>query len=232
MTRFDDNSVASLIYLLLWLLQCVLRVSYVDEHDIRLVKKSQKKSLQDSKLLCVQPRKVVTLQCLSSHKSSSLSSPVRLGGGGRSLSKCQIYKACWRIHPEGFSVHSRLQTFPPGGRGTPESSSVSAPAWYLLGLSSRRRTPATVRLPTSCLVQLWPLRSHPGPPRAAVLQEERRRLHRLLASVPAARVAPLDAGSGPPVPEPPVCPCRARPDHQATPQRLQAVHQLEVWGAG
>uniref|UniRef100_H3DH48 P2X purinoceptor n=1 Tax=Tetraodon nigroviridis TaxID=99883 RepID=H3DH48_TETNG len=37
--------------------KCVLRVSYVDKPDIWLVKKSQKKSLQDSKLLHVQPRK-------------------------------------------------------------------------------------------------------------------------------------------------------------------------------
>ncbi|TNM90076.1 hypothetical protein fugu_004310 [Takifugu bimaculatus] len=37
--------------------KCILRVSYVDEHDIWLVKKSQKKSAQDSKLLSVQPRK-------------------------------------------------------------------------------------------------------------------------------------------------------------------------------
>lgn len=50
--------------LLMYLLQCILRVSYVDENDIWLVKKSQKKSAQDSKLLSVQPRKVTTLQHL------------------------------------------------------------------------------------------------------------------------------------------------------------------------
>lgn len=65
---FDSKSVVSLIEnLLLCLLQCILRVSYVDEHDIWLVKKSQKKSLQDSKRLSVEPRKVNMLQWLSSH---------------------------------------------------------------------------------------------------------------------------------------------------------------------
>lgn len=51
--------------LLLCPVQCILRVSYVDENDIWLVKKSQKKSLQDSKLLSVKPRKVNTQQGLS-----------------------------------------------------------------------------------------------------------------------------------------------------------------------
>ncbi|GAA6223747.1 P2X purinoceptor 4-like [Lates japonicus] len=37
--------------------KCVLCVSYVDENNIRLVKKSQKKSLQDVKPMSVQPRK-------------------------------------------------------------------------------------------------------------------------------------------------------------------------------
>uniref|UniRef100_A0A7N8XPL0 P2X purinoceptor n=1 Tax=Mastacembelus armatus TaxID=205130 RepID=A0A7N8XPL0_9TELE len=37
--------------------KCVLCVSYVDENNIRLVKRSQKKSLQDIKPLSVQPRK-------------------------------------------------------------------------------------------------------------------------------------------------------------------------------
>lgn len=39
-------------------LQCILCVSYVDENNIRLVKRSQKKSLQDVKAASVQPRKV------------------------------------------------------------------------------------------------------------------------------------------------------------------------------
>lgn len=39
-------------------LQCVLCVSYVDESDIRLVRSSQKKSLQGIKPTAVQPRKV------------------------------------------------------------------------------------------------------------------------------------------------------------------------------
>ncbi|KAM9857917.1 P2X purinoceptor 7 [Aulostomus maculatus] len=38
-------------------LKCILCVSYVDENNIRLVKRSQKKSLQDLKPLSVQPRK-------------------------------------------------------------------------------------------------------------------------------------------------------------------------------
>uniref|UniRef100_A0A8C4EY35 P2X purinoceptor n=1 Tax=Dicentrarchus labrax TaxID=13489 RepID=A0A8C4EY35_DICLA len=38
--------------------KCILCVSYVDENNIRLVKKSQKKSLQDMKPTTIQPRKV------------------------------------------------------------------------------------------------------------------------------------------------------------------------------
>lgn len=75
-TCLDYAWVASLIDPLLGLLQCIIRVSYVDEHDIWLVRKSQKKSLQDSKVLRVQPRKVTMLQCLSSHKTSGLSFPL------------------------------------------------------------------------------------------------------------------------------------------------------------
>nr|WGS94586.1 P2X7 [Lateolabrax maculatus] len=37
--------------------KCIVCVSYVDENNIRLVKRSQKKSLQDLKPTCVQPRK-------------------------------------------------------------------------------------------------------------------------------------------------------------------------------
>lgn len=58
-TRLTTNLLSDL---LLGLLQCILRVSYVDEHDIWLVKKPKKKSLQDCKPLSVQPRKVNTLQ--------------------------------------------------------------------------------------------------------------------------------------------------------------------------
>ncbi|XP_053181431.1 P2X purinoceptor 7-like [Scomber japonicus] len=36
--------------------KCILCVSYVDENNIRLVKRSQKKSLQDVKPMLVQPR--------------------------------------------------------------------------------------------------------------------------------------------------------------------------------
>ncbi|KAM3611294.1 uncharacterized protein V6R79_016168 [Siganus canaliculatus] len=38
--------------------KCILCVSYVDDDSIRLVKRSHKKSLQDMKLISVQPRKV------------------------------------------------------------------------------------------------------------------------------------------------------------------------------
>ncbi|MEQ2205159.1 hypothetical protein XENOCAPTIV_027121, partial [Xenoophorus captivus] len=37
--------------------QCILCVSYVDEKKLRLVKRSHKKSLQNLKPMCVQPRK-------------------------------------------------------------------------------------------------------------------------------------------------------------------------------
>lgn len=39
-------------------LQCILCVSYIDENNLRLVKRSQKKSLQVIKPMSVQPRKV------------------------------------------------------------------------------------------------------------------------------------------------------------------------------
>lgn len=82
-------------------------------------------------------------------------------------------------------------------------------------------------------MQVCRLRPHPGPPGAAVLQVERRHLHHLLASVPAAGAEPLHAGGRPPLPGPPVSPPRgAGPDRQPAPQRLQAVHLLEVRGPG
>lgn len=42
----------------LCVLQCILCVSYIDENNLRLVKSSQKKSLQDIKPMSVHPRKV------------------------------------------------------------------------------------------------------------------------------------------------------------------------------
>lgn len=44
------------------LLQGILCVCYVDENKIRLVKSSQKRSLQDKKPISVQPREVKLLE--------------------------------------------------------------------------------------------------------------------------------------------------------------------------
>lgn len=64
------------------LLQCILCVSYVDESNILLVKRSQKKSLQDVKPTSVQPRKVdllhrdtVRLQAKPCHDFSDIFYP-------------------------------------------------------------------------------------------------------------------------------------------------------------
>ena len=56
------------------LLQCVLCVSHVDEDNIRLVKKSLKKSLQDVKPVSVVPRQVKLLQRGKIHRVRSVRS--------------------------------------------------------------------------------------------------------------------------------------------------------------
>lgn len=123
-----------------------------------------------------------------------------------------------------------MEPFVTGGHRPPKSSFVSATVWCHIRLSSWHQAPPTDR-PT-CLVQVCLLRSHLGPPWRAMLPEEWRRLHHLVASVRAACVAPLYAGSRPPVPGPPGSTHRAGPDHHPAPLRLQTVHLLEVWGAG
>lgn len=66
------------------------------------------------------------------------------------------------------------------------------------------------------------------PPGGAVLQAERRRLHRLVSSVQAAGVGPLTAAGRPALPGPSGSPCWRGAARRPASLRLQAVHQLEV----
>ncbi|CAG09653.1 unnamed protein product [Tetraodon nigroviridis] len=144
-----------------------------------------------------------------------------LGGGGTQLLREEVcpprvlrgqarHLAGEEISEEEFAgQQTAARPAAKGGRWSPQGSSVSARPRCRL----RQHPPPADRTPR--LVQVCRLRPHPGPPGAAVLQVERRHLHHLLASVPAAGAEPLHAGGRPPLPGPPVSPPRgAGPDRQ------------------
>lgn len=103
-------------------------MSYVDERDIWLVRKSQKKSVRDSKLLSVQPRKVTGPASVSHHHQS-------VQARGRTVGHSA---------PQHLLINENILT---GGLWTAENSSVSATNGCRIGLSTRQQAPPTERTP-------------------------------------------------------------------------------------
>jgi len=124
-----------------------------------------------------------------------------------------------------------------GGRWSPESRHLAAPAGYRRGSVRsgpwpRPRPGSRPWAPPARLVSVWPLRRLFPSPGGAVLPAGRRRLHLLVTGVRAAGVAAPPTGGRSPVPRPFVLAARGpRPGRlRPAPLCLRSVRQLDVGG--